>query len=118
MTYLQVWWGARDPALHPLSASVQSALASAHESFLQSSSNPEAASSRAQRSLVVTGLPLSLDLKENYEMEKPLKGLFEQFEWEAVQMVPGRGKAFIRVSRNYLANWLATLFKLTKYQVN
>jgi len=98
----KVWWGERDPALNPLAANIQSALASAHESFLSSSlskSNPEAAASRAQRSLVVTGLPLSSNLVENYEMEKPLKGLFESFEWEAVQMVPGQGMAFIRLSR-------------------
>ena len=49
----------------------------------------------------VSGLPVVKDLVENYEMEKQIKEIFAEYEYIAVQMVPGRGLAYVRVSAHH-----------------
>ena len=86
--------------LDQLPAEAQELLSEDYATFLaEVSSDTSAAVTLC--TVQVSGLPIVKDLVENYEMEKQIKALFAEYEYLAVQMVPGRGLAFVRVSTHY-----------------
>eukprot|EP01036_Dinobryon_divergens_P034168 gene34168-44144_t len=75
----------------------QEQLSEDYEAFLAGVSADSNIANVALCTVQVSGLPVVKDLVENYEMEKQIKELFAEYEYIAVQMVPGRGLAFVRL---------------------
>ncbi|KAJ1419342.1 hypothetical protein B484DRAFT_453441 [Ochromonadaceae sp. CCMP2298] len=90
----KVWWGFRDPSRDTLTLQDKSTI---QGSLLRAAKEQLQALPYGPRSVVVSGLKMGvLDLKECQAVEFALMNLFLDYGTEAVTIVPGQGRAYVR----------------------
>lgn len=87
----KAWWCCLDPASHPLTEHSQRELCEAFQTAMG------IAIAVKNRTIEISGLPIVSDLVENYDIESQLFALFSDLQVEIINIVPGRGNAFVKM---------------------